>query len=87
MKANIIRIGNSRGIRLPKSLLQECGLDNTLMEVDIAVKNKSLVITRSESIRDGWENAFKKMAEAGDDELLDTEFLQNSWDESEWEWK
>jgi len=41
MKAEIIRIGNSRGIRLPKSILEECGFDQ---QVDLEVKGRSLVI-------------------------------------------
>jgi len=87
MKAHIIQIGNSRGIRLPKSLLQECDLDNDAnTEVEVIVKNKHLVISKVQTPRAGWDTAFKKMAAAGDDQLIDTGD-QNKWDAEEWEWK
>jgi antitoxin MazE len=87
MKTNIIQIGNSRGIRLPKSLLQECGLDdNANSEVEVTVKNKHLIITKAETARCGWDNAFKKMALAKDDQLIDIKDA-SSWDKEEWEWK
>jgi len=57
MKTRIIRIGNSQGIRIPKSLLQKTGLSE---EVEIRAENGSLVIRPAKIPRAGWAAAFKK---------------------------
>ncbi len=84
MKASIVRIGNSRGIRIPKALLDETGLEG---QVEIRSEGKKLVIEPVRHPRDGWEAAFRKMAANGDDELLDADSLPSTiWDENEWQW-
>lgn len=82
MKASIIQIGNSQGLRIPKPILKQCGFNN---EVELEVHNKELIIKSTTHFRQDWEKAFKTMAQHGDDELL--EFPENQWDEEEWEWK
>jgi antitoxin MazE len=83
MKARIVRIGNSQGIRIPKPLLEQTGLRD---EVQLEVKDGELIIRPADRPRQGWEAAFRSMAQAGDDSLLlDAEGL-SSWDEEEWEW-
>lgn len=85
MKASIIKIGNSHGIRIPKPILAQCGFED---EVEFSVQNNALIIKPLKSSRKGWDDAFKKMAANGDDQLLDSEArFSNEWDESEWEWK
>ncbi len=85
MIARIIRIGNSKGIRIPKVLLDQSGLHD---EVELEVQDRRLIIRPRRSIREGWDKAFRTMAENKDDELIDNNFLrgQSSWDEKEWEW-
>lgn len=84
MRARIVRIGNSRGLRLPKSLLEECQLGDT---VDVSVEAGVLVVRPIRAPRDGWEQAFQAMAKAGDDVLLDPEApMGTAWDEAEWDW-
>ena len=83
MKADLIRIGNSRGIRIPKAVIEQCGFDRT---VELRVEGNSLVITPGRTVREGWDEAFKRMAEQGDDAPLLPEDLTNRFDESEWEW-
>lgn len=84
MRTNIVRIGNSRGIRIPKALLEECRLGST---VDLVVENGNLVIRPAQTPRLGWDDAFHRMAERGDDDLLDQEASRASeWDDTEWEW-
>lgn len=65
MKTRLIRIGNSRGLRLPKPLLEQAGLDD---EVEIRVKPGALVISAATSVRQGWAAAAAKY---GPSELLD----------------
>ena len=84
MKTNIIRIGNSRGIRIPKTLLEQCRLGDT---VELAVRNDHLVVRSARRPRAGWEEAFRRMAQEGDDKFIDKEFLSaTQWDRTEWEW-
>ena len=84
MKARIVRIGNSRGIRIPKPLLEELGLRG---EVELEVSEEGLLVRPGGRPREGWDAAFAEMAERGDDALLDAEAVSTSrWDEDEWEW-
>jgi antitoxin MazE len=84
MKASIIQIGNSRGIRIPKPIFEQCGFED---EVDLVIQNHELVIRPAHQPREGWATAFKSMANHGDDKLLDTSATTTDWDENEWEWK
>ena len=83
MKVDIIRIGNSQGVRIPKPILEKCGLRG---RVEMNVEDSVLVIAPVQEARDGWSDAFKRMAEQGDDEPLLNGNDLSSWDESDWEW-
>lgn len=83
MRAEIIRIGNSRGLRIPKAVLEQCGMKTA---VDLRVQDHSLIVTPYEEVRAGWEKSFQLMAKNKDDALLDEEALLHSWDEDEWQW-
>ncbi len=85
MKTHIVRIGNSQGLRIPKPLLEETGLQG---EVEITTEDGSLVIRPARKPRDGWASAFQEMARHGDDALLDEASpTLSAWDEDEWEWR
>lgn len=84
MRAKIVRIGNSQGIRLPKSLLEQSGLGD---EVELEVDGDQIIIRPARQPREGWGSAFERMAEAGDDTLLDGErVVATAFDEDEWTW-
>jgi antitoxin MazE len=84
MRTRIIRIGNSQGIRIPKLYLQQTGLSE---EVELEVQDREIVIRSTEHPRQDWAEAFRAMAEHGDDKLLDARSVnQSSWDEAEWQW-
>ena len=83
MYAEIIKIGNSRGLRIPKPLLNQSNIKN---RVQLTVKDHSLIITPYEETRSGWEDSFKLMAENKDDGLIDIDNIESSWDEEEWKW-
>ena len=68
MKAQIIPIGNSKGIRIPKMILEQCHFGGT---VELEVKNHQLIIRASKAVRQGWDQAFAEMREHQDDVLLD----------------
>ena len=85
MKTQIIRIGRSQGICIPKAVLDEAGLT---CEVELEVKHDHLIIRSSRPNRVGWDEAFKKMTQKKANQLLDGELLehQNSWDYKNWDW-
>ena len=70
MKARIVRIGNSHGIRIPKPLLEQSGLGE---DVELEVRHRQIIIRSAGRPRQGWDAAFRSMAEHGDDVLLDSE--------------
>lgn len=85
MRTRLVRIGNSRGIRIPKLLLEESGLDG---EVEIVVEGNALLVTPARAPRAGWGDSFDAMARRGDDALLDADAGRMSgWDDEEWEWR
>ncbi len=81
MKVDIVPIGNSRGIRIPKTLLDQCRFGQS---AEITVEDDRLIVSPTREVRKGWEEAFRKMGERGDDQLLDTP--APTFDEEEWEW-
>jgi len=84
MRARIVRIGNSKGIRLPKPIIEQAGI---VEDVDIVVEGERIIIRPISTPRAGWDEAFQRMAENGDDLLIDTEqAVSHSWDEAEWHW-
>jgi antitoxin MazE len=83
MKARIIPIGNSQGIRIPKSLLQQTGLSG---DVEIRAEADALVIRPARKPREGWAKRFKELAQRGADEPLDP-YTPTRFDEEEWEWQ
>lgn len=85
MKTKVVKIGNSRGIRIPKSVIDESGLKS---EVELEVINGQIIIKSISQNRDSWDSAFKKMAKNRDDILFDSSTLteQSTWDKEEWEW-
>lgn len=82
IRTKIIRIGNSQGIRIPKILLEQSGIDR---EVEIEVDGDQLIVRTASGLRSGWEEAFTVMAELHDDRLLDNVTVTD-WDQNEWEW-
>jgi len=82
MKANLVKIGNSKGIRIPKAILEQCGFKD---KVELDVRDNVLVISALGKPREGWEEAAKWAHDHGDDELLLGDF-PNEFDKTEWTW-
>lgn len=55
MKVSLIQVGNSRGVRLPKAVLDQCEFTN---EVELTVEDGRVVLTPIKSPRSGWTEAF-----------------------------
>ena len=82
-KTRIIRIGNSRGIRVPKVLLEQAQLPE---EIELHAEPGRLVVRAARRPRTGWADAARKMRQCNDDHLLD-EPTSTRFDEEEWEWR
>ena len=82
IRTRIIKIGNSRGIRIPRVIIDQVGLEG---EVEISVQRDHLIIRPSSGPRDNWDEQFRAMAERGDDQLLDTP-TPTQWDRDDWQW-
>lgn len=67
MEINVISIGNSKGIRLSKTLLEKYNIKDT---IELILEEDYLIIKPKQEPRKNWENAFKKMHKNGDDQLL-----------------
>ncbi|MDR3578166.1 MAG: hypothetical protein P4L50_30230 [Anaerolineaceae bacterium] len=80
IRSKLIKIGNSRGIRIPRTLLEQAGLTN---DVEMTVENNQLIIHSAHAPRQGWEDQFAAMSEHNDDRLLD-EATPTQWDGEEW---
>ena len=78
-----MRIGNSRGVRLPKSFIEEAGLQN---EIELRIVDSGIVIRPVSTPRAGWDAAARSLSQRGEDGLLD-EVSLSDFDDSEWEWK
>ena len=83
IKTRVIKIGNSQGIRIPKTLLEQLNLGE---EVELEVQENQLVVRPVSWVRQGWDQQFCAMAEHQDDRLLDESAPSlTSWDE-DWNW-
>ena len=82
MKTRLVRIGNSRGVRLPKAIIAQAGLTE---EVELGVRDGAVVIARVTSARLGWADAARQIHQRDEDLLLDPP-VPTLFDEKEWEW-
>jgi antitoxin MazE len=82
MKSQIIQIGNSQGIRIPKVLLEDSRI---ISEVDLELHADGILIRNAQKPRAGWDEAFKAMAENEDDELMGGT-ASTKFEKKEWQW-
>lgn len=83
MKVKLVRIGNSRGIRIPKAVLEQCGLQEV---AELRVERGHLVIAREHRPRQGWEEAFLAAGSSSDDELMLEALPDSAFDREDWRW-
>jgi antitoxin MazE len=83
MKAELVRIGNSRGIRIPKPIIEQCSLGDT---VELQVHEGRLIISPERSPRQGWEAAFRDAGSSRRDPILLKSLPADEFDREEWEW-
>ena len=84
MRARVVKIGNSQGIRIPKPILEQTGI---MEDVELEVEKNQIIIRPVSNPRAGWDIAFKAMSPKNDDMLIyGSENISHSWDEEEWQW-
>ncbi|MEA4917000.1 hypothetical protein SDC9_184095 [bioreactor metagenome] len=81
MEIPVINIGNSKGIRLPKALLKEYNINDT---IELILEKGSIILKPKSAPRKGWEKSFKQMHANGDDNLFIDDIFE---DEMLEEWK
>jgi antitoxin MazE len=82
MKARLVRIGNSRGVRLPKPLIEQAGLGE---EVELLVQEGAILIQSATAPRAGWADAARHLADSESMGLIDPP-SPTKFDEGEWRW-
>lgn len=80
MKSNLIKIGNSKGVRINSNIIKECELES---EVEIKVVDKKIIIEAVKEPRADWNKSFEDMHKSNEDTLLITN--GNTFDK-DWEW-
>lgn len=67
MELSLINIGNSKGIRLSKTILEKYNIND---KIELILEKGYIILKPKTEPRKNWENAFKRMHETGDDQLL-----------------
>ena len=84
MQTNLIAVGNSKGLRLPKAILAQCGIED---RVSLKITQEGLLISPVRSPRQGWEERIKEECRSSTDtELSDFSEISNTFDQDEWTW-
>jgi antitoxin MazE len=81
MEVSVVQIGNSKGIRFSKTILEKYNIKD---KVDLILEKGQIIIKPLSKPRKGWEKAFKEMSENKDDSLLFNDVFE---DENLNEWK
>lgn len=80
MEISVVQIGNSKGIRFSKTLIEKYNITDT---IEMILENGYIVLKPSKAPRKNWENSFKQMHDNGDDTSLMSDVFE---DESFEEW-
>jgi antitoxin MazE len=82
MLTDVVKIGNSKGIRIPAVILKECQIAD---KVEMEVRDGKIIIFPVAKPRKNWSEQFKEMSKKGDDKLLTDDTLDANLED--WEWK
>ncbi len=86
MTVHLIDIGNSKGAKLPKNLIEKYDLDSD-SELEIKPMNDGIFISKKRNARAGWDEQIKKaIASGGKPDIDALENVNSDWDHSEWIW-
>lgn len=82
MQTHIIKIGNSKGVRIPAHILQQCKIEEL---INLEIVDGKIIISSAEKPRQGWDEQFRLMRKNGDDKLLIDDSLKTG-EEDDWTW-
>ncbi len=83
--ANLVKIGNSKGIRIPKALIEQAHLEDK--ELKLQIVKDGLLVSPSKKPREGWTEAIEASLATHGKEPLDSEWLDAPLaSDDEWEW-
>jgi antitoxin MazE len=82
---HLVRIGNSRGVRIPKIWIEQLDWHD---EVEMSVQAHRLVIRAARHPRQDWDEKFRAMHERSDDRSVEDlpHLPASAWDQQEWDW-
>lgn len=83
VQIDLVKIGNSRGIRLPQSIIKQCGFKNS---VEVELVNSCLILKASKESRENWGEIFSSKSYLTKSEDIEMMAITNNWDAEEWEW-
>ncbi len=83
IRSQLVKIGNSQGVRIPKLMLEKLDFSNG---IELVILDKQLIVRSKRIPRQGWAEKFKRMQELGEDTLLDPEIIETTWEKEEWQW-
>lgn len=81
MLTDVVKIGNSKGIRIPAVILKECEIAD---KVEMEIQDGKIIIIPISKPRKNWGEQFKEMRKKGDDKLLIDDALDSNLED--WEW-
>jgi antitoxin MazE len=86
MRTKLVAIGNSKGVRLPKAVIEQCALGD---DIELEIRGQQIILRAAGRPRAGWDEAFAEMARRGDDALLDEATVHSAteWEREEWRWR
>ena len=82
--ASLIRIGNSQGVRIPKPVIEQVGLEGR--ELELRIVDDGVLVRPVRPVREGWREAFEAMHESREEPELLEDLGPNEFDDLEWEW-
>jgi antitoxin MazE len=83
VRSQLVKIGNSQGVRIPKVMLEQLDFSNG---IELTITENQLVIRSKRIPRQGWAEKFKHFHELGEDQMLDPEIIETTWEKEEWQW-
>ena len=83
MQTQLIQIGSSKGLRIPKLLIEKYELS---LGIELQECKEGLIIKKRHTPREGWAEKFEALAETQDTESNSLLTMQNEFDKDEWEW-
>lgn len=82
IRAQLVKVGNSQTIRIPKIILQQLDFSKG---VELEVQNQHLIVRPVKTVRQNWQTAFETMRQQNDDQMLDPE-TKTQFDQTDWDW-